>query len=126
MAKRASSRPATRAGHTQSGGEGLTTADRSAPPEGDAHGTEPAAAELTGVANGPIELLADLPLERIAPEPGFNPRQGMDEQELAELASSLALHGLLQPILVRPAPGERAATCSPAATAATPQRSGPG
>lgn len=45
-------------------------------------------------------------VSRIEPDPG-NPRRHFDEAELAELAASIAERGLLQPILVRPAGGER-------------------
>lgn len=40
----------------------------------------------------------------------FQPRRTFDEEELAELAASIDLHGILQPILVRPTPsGEEGA-----------------
>ena len=45
-----------------------------------------------------IELL---PLREIEPDPG-QPRKTFDNETLAELASSIAEHGLLQPIAVRP------------------------
>jgi len=42
-------------------------------------------------------------------EPGpFQPREQLDEAALAELASSIREHGVLQPILVRPAKGSGA------------------
>lgn len=41
-----------------------------------------------------------IPIESIDPNP-FQPRQEMDSVELAQLAESLATHGLLQPIVVR-------------------------
>ena len=43
----------------------------------------------------------NIPLERITPNPG-QPRMNFDEAALAELASSIREHGVLQPILVRP------------------------
>jgi ParB family chromosome partitioning protein len=42
----------------------------------------------------------DLPLDRIRSNP-LQPRDAFDEQELAELAASIAAHGVLQPIIVR-------------------------
>ena len=42
-----------------------------------------------------------LPLREIEPDPN-QPRKTFDESSLAELASSIAQHGLLQPIAVRP------------------------
>lgn len=43
----------------------------------------------------------NIPLERITPNPD-QPRMNFDEAALAELASSIREHGVLQPILVRP------------------------
>ena len=44
-----------------------------------------------------------LPLREIEPDPD-QPRKSFDEQTLAELAASIAEHGLIQPIAVRPMP----------------------
>ena len=44
-----------------------------------------------------------LPLREIEPDPG-QPRKTFDQQALGELAASIAEHGLLQPIAVRPQP----------------------
>lgn len=44
-----------------------------------------------------------LPLREIEPDPG-QPRQTFDDETLAELSASIAEHGLLQPIAVRPKP----------------------
>lgn len=41
--------------------------------------------------------------DAIVPNP-FQPRRTFDEAELQELAASIGLHGILQPVLVRPAP----------------------
>jgi ParB family chromosome partitioning protein len=59
---------------------------------------------------GIISLLAartptavrDIPLEKVIPNPG-QPRMTWHEETLAELADSIREHGVLQPILVRPA-----------------------
>jgi len=45
-----------------------------------------------------------LPIADIAPNP-FQPRREFREEELAELAESIRQNGLLQPVVVRPAPG---------------------
>jgi ParB family transcriptional regulator, chromosome partitioning protein len=49
--------------------------------------------------------LVDIPLSDISPNP-HQPRVHFDEQSLIELASSIAQIGVLQPVLVRPLPGE--------------------
>src|SRR2546430_3950095 len=62
---------------------------------------------------GIISLLAartptavrDIPLEKVIPNPG-QPRMTWQEGPLAELAASIREHGVLQPILVRPAGDE--------------------
>jgi ParB family transcriptional regulator, chromosome partitioning protein len=46
-----------------------------------------------------------LGIDLLQPSP-FQPRQYMDENALSELAQSVAVHGVLQPILVRPVPGQ--------------------
>jgi ParB family chromosome partitioning protein len=48
-----------------------------------------------------------LPVAIIAPS-RFNPRRAFGEEELGELAASIREHGLIQPILVRPAQGSTA------------------
>jgi ParB family transcriptional regulator, chromosome partitioning protein len=44
----------------------------------------------------------NVPLDRISPNPD-QPRMNFDESALAELAASIREHGVLQPVLVRPA-----------------------
>lgn len=44
-----------------------------------------------------------VPIEFISPNPR-NPRRSFSEEDLAELAHSIREHGLVQPIVVRPAP----------------------
>ena len=44
-----------------------------------------------------------MPLREIEPDPG-QPRKTFDDETLAELSASIAEHGLLQPIAVRPKP----------------------
>ena len=45
-----------------------------------------------------------IPIASIVPNP-FQPRREFSEQDLADLVSSIRENGLLQPIVVRPAPG---------------------
>lgn len=45
---------------------------------------------------------SELPVERIRPNP-FQPRRTFDDAALQELAESIRRHGLLQPVVVRPA-----------------------
>lgn len=55
-------------------------------------------------AAGPIvSSIQDIPLDRIR-ESSSNPRRAFDEAHLRELAANIQLHGVLQPIVVRPAP----------------------
>ena len=62
------------------------------------------------VQPGIISLLAartptairELPLEKVAPNPG-QPRMTFHQETIQELAASIREHGVLQPILVRPA-----------------------
>jgi len=51
------------------------------------------------------ETVTNLPVNAIRPNP-FQPRQQFKPEELEALAESIKLHGLLQPILVRPKDGE--------------------
>jgi ParB family chromosome partitioning protein len=68
-------------------------------------------AQTTDLAPGIVSLiesratqaqLRELPLAKILPNPA-QPRLSYDEESLTELASSIREHGVLQPILVRPA-----------------------
>ncbi|MSP82270.1 MAG: ParB/RepB/Spo0J family partition protein [Alphaproteobacteria bacterium] len=65
-----------------------------------------------GLAKGLSALLGDLPtssatrtlpIDALLPSP-LQPRRNFDPQELADLAASIAAQGILQPLLVRPAP----------------------
>jgi ParB family chromosome partitioning protein len=50
------------------------------------------------------EQFREIPVEQIAPNPN-QPRRHFDEESLQALATSLGERGVLQPVLVRPAPG---------------------
>ena len=58
--------------------------------------------EESGAGNSAAEPVS-LPLRDIEPDKS-QPRKAFDEESLAALAGSIANHGLLQPIAVRPAP----------------------
>jgi len=51
-----------------------------------------------------VSSMQDIPLNQIQ-ESKTNPRRQFDETKLAELAENIRLHGVLQPVLVRPLPG---------------------
>ena len=51
-----------------------------------------------------VSGMQDIPLVHIQ-ESKTNPRRQFDEGKLAELADNIRLHGVLQPVLVRPMPG---------------------
>ncbi len=50
--------------------------------------------------------LRNIPRKSIVPNP-FQPRREFDEEELADLQRSIAVNGLLQPLVVRTVPDER-------------------
>jgi ParB family chromosome partitioning protein len=50
-----------------------------------------------------VSAMQDIPLKHIQ-ESKTNPRRQFDETKLAELAENIRLHGVLQPVLVRPLP----------------------
>lgn len=53
-------------------------------------------------AEAPRDVARELPLRSIRPNPG-QPRKTFNSEHLEELKRSIELHGVLQPILVRPA-----------------------
>ncbi len=55
--------------------------------------------------SAPVGPRRTLGIDLLQPSP-FQPRQYMDENALSELAQSVAVHGVLQPILVRQVPGQ--------------------
>src|SRR5438105_7280695 len=63
--------------------------------------------EEGGFEPGSLEMaeLIHIPVDQIDPNP-FQPRRSFDPVELTALADSLRQHGMLQPVLVRPA-GDR-------------------
>jgi len=54
--------------------------------------------------DGEAGVVQTLPLDRIRPNP-FQPRKEFQPEELEDLANSIRENGLLQPLMVRPAPG---------------------
>lgn len=62
----------------------------------------PAAPAVEGRRSGG-EIISSLPVDVLEPSP-FQPRQQMEPGALDELASSIRVRGVLQPILVRPHP----------------------
>lgn len=54
-------------------------------------------------ADAPEEVVAQMvPVDRVRPNP-YQPRVDMDEAALAELTESIRAHGVLEPVIVRPA-----------------------
>ena len=60
-------------------------------------------ASAVKTASPTVSSVQDIPLDRIR-ESNSNPRRAFDEGKLRELAENIKLHGVLQAILVRPAP----------------------
>ena len=54
-----------------------------------------------------VSAMQDIPIDHVQ-ESKTNPRRQFDEAKLAELADNVRLHGVLQPVLVRPLPGGEA------------------
>ena len=50
------------------------------------------------------ESLREVPVEQVAPNP-FQPRRQFSDEQLQELAESIKVHGVLEPIVVRPVEG---------------------
>lgn len=63
-------------------------------------GNAAAAGTNAAVATGPSRAVMMLPIEAVE-RAGRQPRKRFDEARLAELAASIAEHGILEPILVR-------------------------
>jgi ParB family chromosome partitioning protein len=51
-------------------------------------------------ASAPLSVLNEIPIEQIEVNP-FQPRSHFDEESLLELADSIKVHGIIQPITVR-------------------------
>jgi ParB family chromosome partitioning protein len=56
--------------------------------------------DATGKITAPVNNIAEIPISNIIANT-FQPRTHFDEYELAELAKSIQLHGIIQPITVR-------------------------
>ncbi|HEV2697436.1 MAG TPA: ParB/RepB/Spo0J family partition protein [Terriglobales bacterium] len=56
------------------------------------------------IAQHAVSYIQDIPLDQIR-ESNTNPRRTFDEGKLRELAENIKSHGVLQPVVVRPAPG---------------------
>jgi ParB family chromosome partitioning protein len=73
-------------------------------PSADQEATRPASPSVDGQAQDPVLVagahFAELPIEKITPNPR-QPRKTFDEEALEELAASIRIVGLLQPIVVR-------------------------
>ncbi|WP_329248773.1 ParB/RepB/Spo0J family partition protein [Actinoallomurus sp. NBC_01490] len=86
-------------------GKGLGALIPTAPaPSADQEATRPAPPSGDGEAQEPVLVagahFAELPIEKITPNPR-QPRKTFDEEALEELAASISIVGLLQPIVVR-------------------------
>ena len=53
----------------------------------------------------PMRADGRVPIELVSPNPR-NPRRNFAEAELEDLAQSIREHGIVQPVIVRPAPGQ--------------------
>ena len=69
------------------------------------HPEPPQIAPLPPAPTNRAPVLREIPLTQISVLPDTNPRTHFDAGELKALTDSIAEHGLLQPIVVRPGPG---------------------
>ncbi len=67
------------------------------------------AIEYKSAPNGPTGAPRKLPIDRLQPGK-FQPRQYFDEEAINNLAESIAVHGVLQPLFVRPLQGKDGTT----------------
>ncbi len=67
--------------------------------------TSGAPADIDGLVPVPGAYFAEIPVDRISPNPR-QPRQVFDEDEMAELVHSVREIGVLQPVVVRPVPAD--------------------
>ncbi|MCA1700240.1 MAG: ParB N-terminal domain-containing protein [Actinobacteria bacterium] len=51
------------------------------------------------------QVLRTVPLSQVVLREGFNPRDDVERAELDRLTESVREHGLIQPLVVRPAEG---------------------
>ncbi|MCR4425824.1 MAG: ParB/RepB/Spo0J family partition protein [Firmicutes bacterium] len=65
-------------------------------------GLESLIPQMAAAEEKPVSI--EVPTDSLSPNP-FQPRRSFDKDKLEELASSIRKHGLLQPIVVRPAGG---------------------
>jgi ParB family transcriptional regulator, chromosome partitioning protein len=86
---------------TPAGSSGGTPGDSPGVPSGDAAGPESGSA--LGPAGTPSPGLRHIPLDLLDPNP-FQPRMEFSQQTLEELAASIRVRGILQPILARAHP----------------------
>jgi ParB/RepB/Spo0J family partition protein len=87
-------------------GKGLGALIPTAPAAPERTGTEVPAADSASVEETPGAHFAELPITAVRPNPR-QPRQTFDEEALEELAASIRIVGLLQPVVVRAGgPGE--------------------
>jgi ParB family chromosome partitioning protein len=78
--------------------------DRDGAADGDGAGAPAPVVDLNGLVPVPGARFAEIPVGQISPNPK-QPRQVFDEDEMAELVHSIKEIGVLQPVVVRPAPG---------------------
>jgi ParB family chromosome partitioning protein len=59
--------------------------------------------DASAAGGGPPSPDRRVPIEQVRPNPN-QPRRSFDEERLSDLAASIAARGILQPLIVRPAP----------------------
>ncbi len=92
------------ADHAEGSGEDPAPDGAGDPTQPDADAAEGDVSRETALVPVPGAWFAEIPVEQITPNPR-QPRQVFDEDDLAELAHSVREIGVLQPVVVRAAPG---------------------
>lgn len=61
---------------------------------------ENASTDITGTESKPLHSISEIPISQVQANP-FQPREEFDDTALNELADSIRVHGIIQPITVR-------------------------
>src|ERR1043166_9095275 len=78
----------------------MTTQKRNALGRGLSALLENASTDVTSTEIKPLHSISEIPISQVEANP-FQPREEFDEEAQSELAESIRIHGVIQPITVR-------------------------